>query len=185
MKTSVSITILCIYCLACKDSLNEAPYETKGKITAAYRIARIDSMARSFGKQLGLRQITGGEISPVGTSAIWYYWFVESKPPYAGYHFQSTFDGVAFDGEVSNGLGIDIVDVDYGWFDSDLALMIAEKNGGRDFRNRHPNCTVQAALNESEFDRRTRWYISYRSKDDSNAWLELIIDANTGRMNGM
>jgi hypothetical protein len=182
MKVAVTSLVLCVLCLACNDTITEAPIQTEGRITAGLRMASIDSLARLHGRKLVLMGVRSPEISPVGTSAIWYYWYVEFGPPNRGYLFHATFNSVAFEGIIPDGSGMDIQNIFHAWFDSDQALALAENNGGREFRSHDPGCTIDAYLYESLMTTNPQpyWFVSYNPSNPNTSGLGVNINALTG-----
>ena len=126
-----------------------------------------------------LMRIAGSEISAVGTSAIWYYDYIESSWPNATYRFHATRGAVTLEGTFTMGAGIGVID--RAWMDSNIAIAIAERNGGSNFRNLNPRCTIDASLVEPDLGNRTTyWQIGYHPDNKSTRVLLFTVDANTG-----
>ena len=184
MKKSI-IIILSILCIGCEDSIIQAPVQAEVGITAAYRMATVDSLAKRCGRGMLLYEISSAELNTVGTSPVWYFDYEDTKAP-AGtaYRFYATFDCVALMGKEGMRVGPNIVQ--HSWFDSDLAIEIAENNGGREFRNKHPGCTMSSLLTGSdEYPSRTYWYVDYNPNNSQTKFLDFILDANTGSLTSM
>jgi hypothetical protein len=179
IKRLITMLVLSILCIACEDSITQAPIQSEKGITAAYKMAAIDSLAKMCGSGLMLYEITSLEMTSAGTSAIWYYDYQQARvPPYPAYRFQATFNSVAFLGKQS---GWWSGPVTHNWLDSDIALAIAEKSGGGDFRNRNPDCTIVALLIESEeYPSNTYWRVGYRPNKANAEGYSLFINALTG-----
>jgi len=158
---------------------------TGGGTTAAYNFRAVDSFAGSYGKGLFLQTVSSEEVYSDVASGTWYYEYVATAdtPPTTVYRFYSTRTTIAFDG--TSPLKIGAAVIIHGWFDSDVALTVAEKNGGFDFRAHNPSHTISAALGEPVIaNPTTYWYITYCSKPDRSRFLTLTIDANTGAVTG-
>jgi hypothetical protein len=181
---AIILTLSLLYC-ACKDSVNEVPIESEGWMTAACRMASVDSLAKAYGHGLGLMRISSGEVSAFGTSRIWYYEYESNEPPYLIHSFHATFNTIAFDGTSNLEAGYG-GPVNQGWFDSDLALFIAEKNGGSDFRKRYPQCSTQSSLRQTLFNPPTTWwYVRYYMDSRDRPTFIFSINANTGKVSKM
>jgi hypothetical protein len=156
----------------------------RGGITAAYYFRAVDSFADSYDKGLRLQTIRSDDVHWDGTSQTWYYDYVATtETPPITYCLHSTSTAIAFDSTSSLKIGAAVVT--HGWFDSDVALMVAEKNGGSDFRAHNPGYTISAALGEPVVPSPTTyWYITYRSEADRSRFLTMTIDANTGAVTG-
>jgi hypothetical protein len=180
-RSSVFVTA-CVLCLGCKDdSVNRLPIESEGKITAAYKMADVSTLANSYSKGLRLISVSSEVVGPDGTSPLWRYEYVVTPPPTppATYCFHSTYSTVAFDSNSTYRVGSAIVT--HTWFDSNVALTISEDNGGRQFRAQNQNSTITAGLGEPVVPNPTTyWWITYRAKEDKSKSLTLGIDANTG-----
>jgi hypothetical protein len=184
MRRSSVPVIACVLFLGCNDdSVNQVPFEGEGKITAAYKMAAVSTLANSYGKGLRLISVSSEGVGPDGTSPIWRYEYVETPPPTppppATYCFHSTYSMVAFDSNSTSKVGSAIIT--HTWFDSNVALTIAEDIGGRQFRAQNPNSTITAGLGEPVVPYPTTyWWITYHAKEDKSKSLTLGIDANTG-----
>jgi hypothetical protein len=182
MKAAVTSLVLCVLCLACNDAITQAPIQMEGSITAGLRMASIDSLAKLHGRKLVLMGVKSGEMSPAGTSAIWYYWYVEFGPPLTGYLFHATFNSVAFEGTIPDGTGMDITNIYHAWLDSDQALALAENNGGREFRSHDPGCTIDAYLYEYALTTNPQpyWAVSYHPGKPNASGFGVRVNALTG-----
>lgn len=135
---------------------------------------------------MGLRLmfVTGVGVNYDGTAEIWKYEYTNpagSAWPIPTYWFHADSGGGAFD-SVST-LRASIVVITQKWFNSDSALVIAESNGGSDFRNANPNYSIEASLDEPLVRAPTTyWRVTYRSEDDPSKYLSLSIDANSGQI---
>jgi hypothetical protein len=172
-----ALFILGCLCVACDQaSINQVPVERHQAITAAFKFASVDSLAQSYGQGLRLSSIRSSDVNTNGTSAIWQYEYLASAP--FTYCFHSTFESVDFDSTSPARLGVTFIS--HGWFNSDVALNIAEKNGGSDFRSQNPRFSITAILAQPLVpNARTYWYITYRSSDNPSQ-VNLAIDAVTG-----
>jgi hypothetical protein len=182
MRNTFLVFVAVFLCIGCDLGLDSS---TGGGITARYNLRAVDLFAGSYGKRLRLQTVSSEEVSADGTSGTWYYEYVAiaDTPPTTVYRFRSTNTAIAFDGNSPVKIGVAVIT--HGWFDSDVALTVAEKNGGSEFRTQNPNHTISAALGEPVIANPTTcWYITYRSKQDRARLLSLTIDANTGAVTG-
>lgn len=173
--------MICVLCMGCNGSTNEAPVEAEGEITAAYRIADVNSLTRAVNKGLLLMNVWSEEVNPDGTSERWCYEYVAttlSTLPEPTYYFHATYSTVEFDSNSTLKCCEGIIS--HKWINSSVALYIAEKNGGSQFRSQNPHYTIRAGVGEPVVpDPKTYWYITYRSKEDRTKLLSLTIDANS------
>jgi hypothetical protein len=183
MKTAWMFLIACILCQGCNnDSIDQAVVEGEGRITAAYRFTAVQSLALSYDGGCRLFGIESNEVNYDGTAAKWSYDYLAGGTPTI-HCFHGTYDGVAFDSNAALGVGSKVIT--HNWVNSDMALLIAEQNGGREFRNGTPNSTISASLGEPLVpDPKTCWWILYRSREDRSRYLSLTIDASDGTVIG-
>jgi hypothetical protein len=113
-----------------------------------------------------------------GTSYSWKYrysYFTEDNK--SSYFFHTTKDSAIFD-SLNNSILIGAASIKKPFVDSDSALVLAENQGGKEFRDSHPNCKITASLGESLVPNSTpRWYIYYISIDDPSEKLFINLDA--------
>jgi hypothetical protein len=180
MKNAWMVLIVCFLYQGCNnDSIDQAVIEGEGRITAAYRYAEIQSLALSYEAGSRFFGIGSDEVNYDGTAAKWSYYFLAGGTPPTLNCFNATYDGVAFDSNTALNPGPR--NISHNWVNSDMALLVAEQNGGREFRNGTPNFTISASLGEPLVpDAKTCWYITYRSKENGSRYLSLTIDASDG-----
>jgi hypothetical protein len=179
MKASILLCILGTVLLGCTENSPVGPDPPAAPITAAARFADVNSLASSYKKGLRLLTVSSTELSTDGFSAVWHFQYVDTTAPYATYWFHAISSGVGFDSNAT--LAVGIAPITHGWFNSDSAMRIAERNGGFQFRSDNPNCMITAGLGEPVVpDPATTWWITYRSADDHSVSLLLGIDATTG-----
>jgi hypothetical protein len=182
VKILTSILFLSVFCFACEDSVTPAPIQSEKGITAAYKMAAIDSLVKLCGSGLMLYAVSSLEVTPAGTSSVWYYDYLQTRMPrYPAYRFHATYNAVGFLGiqEMLVGLGVTL----HNWMDSDIALALAEDNGGRDYRSKNPDCTITPFLTESEGGGAiTYWAISYHASNPDIPGLRLVINGLTGEI---
>jgi uncharacterized protein YfiM (DUF2279 family) len=171
------LLILAMFRIACdQGSINQVPVERDHAITAAFRFMSVDSLAQSKGKGLRLTTIRSLDVNFDGTSSTWQYEYFGSTP--SAYCFHSTYRSVAFDSTSPARDGVAIIT--HTWFNSDVALSIAERNGGSDFRSRNPGFSIMASLAQPLVPNAgTYWYITYRSVNNQSR-VDLAVDAVTG-----
>lgn len=180
MRTiNIIIPVFAFLLIACdQGSIIRAPLEREQAITAAFKFPAVDSLARSYSIGLRLLTIHSSDVNFDGTSATWSYEYLATNP--SVYCFHSTFHAVVFDSVSPLRTGVAIIS--HSWFNTDVALDIAEANGGSDFRSHNPDYCVTAFLTQPLVpNANTYWYITYRSrKDQSRANLQ--IDAISGKV---
>jgi hypothetical protein len=178
MKMPVLLCSLGILTFECKDG-TVGPGPSPRAMTAAYKLSEVDSLAESHAKGLRLMTVISRDVSTDGKSDAWGYMYVDTAIPRNSYWFHSTSTTVVFDSNSATGVGSAVIT--HRWFDSDSALVIAERNGGSQFRGQNPQYTISASVGEPVVPNPTAsWWITYRSKADNTKLLLLAIDANTG-----
>jgi hypothetical protein len=183
MRTiNIVILLIAVLLIACdQGSINQATFERADAITAAYKLPAVDSLARSYNSGLRLLTVHSPDVHFDGTSAIWMYEYMASTSsvPFI-YCFHSTFHSVVFDSVSPLRDGVSFIS--HTWFNSNVALDIAETNGGYDFRARNPNHFITAFLNQPLVPNAgTYWYVNYRSSKDPSR-VNLQIDAVSGKV---
>jgi len=128
-----------------------------------------------------LISVVGKSVSFDGKAATWQYvyHYPDTIVPPKLYWFHADANGVAFDSISLMGVGSAVIT--HAWFNSDSAMLIAEQNGGSQFRNNNTNYVIMASVGEPVVPNPTTyWHVSYYSNNDNNKFLLLNIDANTG-----
>jgi hypothetical protein len=96
-------------------------------------------------------------------------------------YMRSCNDTVKFDSSRTQRFMVGVASLPEKWMNSDAALTIAEKNGGRQFREKNQNFVISAAIGRGVvLDPSTYWMISYRSAADKNIQFYIHINAVTG-----
>jgi len=145
-------------------------------------VCTIDSTARLYMIQ------SGNTVSLDGKSSFWNFWYMNNpKPPNTliSYYFHTTFDS-AFHDSTSSFLSHS----QYGWayiskpwFDSDSAMVLAERQGGANFRINNPHNVIAASLLEPLHPDylMPHWRIWYISTDNPDSILVFNFDATDNR----
>jgi hypothetical protein len=178
MKILTLVGLLAILSFGCShDSVGPVPIPAP--LTAAEKLAEVNSLAQSFGVGLRLMAVISNNVKPDGTCDLWQYQYVDTLMPPRVHWFHSTSLGVVYDS--SSALQVGNAVITGRWFNSDSAMIIAEQNGGLGFRSANPRYTIAAALGQPVVpNATTTWYVTYRATDDSSRLLLLAIDANSG-----
>jgi len=113
-----------------------------------------------------------------GASIAWHYRYAYWNGGYSIYYFlHTTFNSVVYDS--SNNLQwVGVTFISLPWIDSDSAWVIAEAQGGSDFRLAHPNTIILASLQEAVVpNTKPSWCIIYRSLDNPGDYASFLINA--------
>jgi len=162
-----------------KNPINETLIDNN-RITAAYNLRTVESLAETYSEGLQLLTIRSKNVAIDGYSQKWCFIY-SSGGTDSDYYFHTAFKEVKFDSTSSKRIGITYISTS--WFDSNEALGIAEKNGGKDFRLNNLEYKIEASLVKPGLpNSKTFWYITYRSKSDKTKSLMLGIDARTGEV---
>ena len=149
--------------------------------TATAMLADVNSLAQSHKDGLLLMSVGSKNVSFEGKSSTWQYayFFPDTAVPPKLYWFHASSGGAAFDS--TSLIGVGSVVITHSWSDSDSALLIAEQNGGSQFRTNNPSYVISASVGEPDVPNPTTyWDISYYSSNDNTKFLLFRIDANTG-----
>jgi hypothetical protein len=183
MKVVKITFIFLIFYLSCQKNTNplSPPLNDGERITAAYNLSGVESLAKSFSDDLQLLSIQCDNIDYNGYAKKWCYIYSAGGIA-VDYYFHSTYYEAEFDSTSTHqyiGRGVII----HPWFNSNVAMGIAEKNGGKDFRIQNPQYTIKASVGEPVIPNSTTyWYITYRSKLDTKKSFVLTINANSGEV---
>jgi hypothetical protein len=180
MKTHIFVLASLIIIGGCnRDSVND-PLIEGNRLTASYNLDNVESLAEQYSEGLRLMSIGSEDVDYNGYANKWYFRF-SSAGIAVDYYFHTTAKEVKYDSTSTRLIGSGFISNK--WFDSDEALKIAEKNGGKDFRNKNSQYIIEASLGEPVAPNPiTIWYITYRSKTDDAKSLSLAIDANSGEI---
>jgi hypothetical protein len=178
MKASIIICLLGAVCFACNHNPSN-PEPGPAPNTAAYKLATVNSLADAYSRGLRLMTVRSNEVNVDGTSETWKYMYVDTSMPPVCYWFHASPVAVAFDSNTSMMVGIGIIS--HRWFNSDSALMLAEQNGGSQFRSANPGYTITASLGEPVVPNpSTFWWVTYKSTANNSIFLMLSINADSG-----
>lgn len=179
---AATVSVLVGFLFGCDFGL-EGPSLDPNSITAKQRLDDVMTLAKSHKETLALWTVVGEDVTTGGTSGTWRYLFADMSQPGPEYWFHATAFEVAFDSTTPMPEGA--ARITHRWFDSDSALLLAERNGGSQFRNTYPRCTINASVGEPLVPNATTiWWVSYKSQDDRSGFLTMAIDANTGAVQG-
>jgi hypothetical protein len=175
------LTLLSVCGLLSPGCIN-GPSELGGdgeRLTAAHSLRAVDSVAMLTHPGLRLMGVVSRNVNADGTAEQWQYRYVDSNLPTNSYWFHATSSGVKFDSIGATGLGSAVITQP--WIDSDDALRMAELyNGGMQFREQNPQCTITASLGEPVVPHpQITWHIAYQSTV-SDARLYLSVNAYAG-----
>ena len=178
-KTMIVLLSAVALLLACSDDKNPVSPEQSQYILTGYNKAKIDSLMHLIDATAGLTTIWSDDVGPDGTSMCWMYQFMSSADTM--YHCHANITEAVYD-SCTYGFFVGGGYITHNWFDSDSALQIAEGNGGRDFRARHPDYRIEASLYEPVMpETSTYWYIKYRAQSGDDI-LGIIVDAVSGEI---
>jgi len=113
------------------------------KITAKFKLNSADSIAKEYSSDAQLLLVKSSEVDSNGLSGKWDYVYASQKDD-KEYHFSVYSNSIKYEGSNQLSIGIGVIKIN--WVDSDSALSVIKKNGGRDFFSMHPNSTIEASL---------------------------------------
>ena len=124
--------LLIIFSGCNKDSINE-PLIIGNKITAAYNYSAVEALAITYSDGLKLISIKSDNLDFDGYANNWSFRYTSGGIA-VDYCFHTTSEEVKYDSITTKVIGTSLIT--HQWFNSNEALKIAEKNGGRDFRTK-------------------------------------------------
>lgn len=155
-------------------------------ITAKYKLEAVDSFVHSIDPTAKLRWLMSDSVLADGTSESWKYQYdTFSGYIHTSYFLHATIDSVALD-SINYIAPLGIMYVDSIWIDSDIALSLAESQGGEDFRNTHTDYKIFASMGKPLVPYSTnRWYIHYISLEDESDRIFINLDATADTVVGV
>jgi len=108
--------------------------------TASHNKAIADSLVQQLNPEAKLLFIKSDSVFSDGTALSWFYQYMAVSVS-SHYFLHTTFDSAVYDSMNEQILDGPMI-IAEPWIDSDSALAIAEEQGGREFRNNHPNSLV-------------------------------------------
>lgn len=147
MKVKIIIITSFLLLAGCDQDSIISPF-VDGRITAAHNITAIKTLPTFFAGLL-LISITSEGLEHDGYSDKWTYRYTTGGIA-VDYYYHLTSREAKFDSTSKqlDGLGF----IRHKWFNSDKALQIAESKGGKEFRKRNKDYTIEAALVEPLWD---------------------------------
>ena len=180
MKACIFVLASLIFMGGCNNNSPNNPLVDGNRITAAYNFNKVESLAAQYSEGLRLMSIRSEDLDYDGFARKWCFRYTTGGIA-VDYYFHTRVNEVEYDSTSTQLIGSGFIA--HEWFDSDNAMKIAEKNGGKDFRRQYSQYTIEASLGEPVVpNSATIWYISYRSKSDHTKSLFLSIDANSGEI---
>ncbi len=179
MKAKILILASLLFIGGCnRDSINN-PLIEGDRITATYNFGKVESLAAQYSDGLLLMSIQSENLDYDGFAKKWCFRY-SSAGIAVDYYFHTSAKEVNYD-SISTMKFVGSGFIVHPWVNSDKALNIAEKNGGKDFRHENSQYIIEASLGEPVVPNpRAIWYVTYRSKTNSTKILSLSIDANSG-----
>lgn len=155
----------------------EAP-EAKNQ-PAGFYYEKADSIARTIFPAPDLAIIESDTVDTLGRAAYWDYHY------YGDVHRAKIYlaaDSASWDSTLFCHTGSSILwpqGRNY-WFDSDSAMALAEKNGGRAFRSACPDYSITCELGHDSAAPFNEWFITYRSISKPARCFYISMNARTG-----
>jgi hypothetical protein len=146
--------------------------------TARHNNYLADSLIHVINPNAKLLTIESDSTFYGGTSHTWNYRYESWNGQNPTYYFlHTTQNSVIYDSS-NNIIWFGITYVTLPWIDSDSAWVIAEVQGGSNFRLSHPHIKILASLGEAGVpNAKPFWYIMYRSLDNSNDYVYFNFNA--------
>ena len=187
MKGIIIIFIFCFSFISCNknESPTENNYEGVNHITAIFKFNEIEAYAKAEDNALRLKNIVSNDVSYNGYSNSWSYKYskhidsivVTSKH----YYLSSFYDSIHCDSIVFRESTVGDAYISQSWMNSDKAFVIAENNGGKDFRKNNSSYNISASLSEAVVpNSKPIWNIRYTSKINGSISFSIRVNAISG-----
>lgn len=184
---SIFLSLMLIGCAKDDQAVNPSidPDAPAAPGTAKYRANEVEFHIEVLSAKYSLANVSASDVHPDGTASKWvhrYKGYIDTTTFMQSFCYISTsIDTVKIDSLVRARFTVGDGIITHPWCNSDIAMRIAEANGGADFRSRNPGCTVSALVGEAVVpDPRPEWNIQYTSKDDKTNLISFRIDALNG-----
>jgi hypothetical protein len=154
-------------------------------LTAKFNYDTIKTYVSAFGTGYNLSGISSTNVTSEGRATDWAYMFRKMDPATnmeALCYMHSRNDSVQCDSVITR-LGPRIEGGPISskmWINSDVALSIAEKNGGKQFREKNQSHTIHASIALLAPYISLGWGVTYSSTIDKTVQLNIRINAVTG-----
>jgi hypothetical protein len=193
MKNLSFVILYCISMIGCSkndSSINagDEPLNLDASatpLTAKYKHEAVQAYVSALAKGYWLYTISSKDVTIEGQSKEWSYFYgsnVDTVTHRTEYCFMRSYnDSVQFDSVTTGSMLVGAAALPQKWANSDVALSIAEKNGGKQFREKNPNYIISAEVSAGWFHVfTTNWYICYSSSVDKNIQFNIRLNAVTG-----
>ena len=145
--------------------------------TASHNKAIADSLMQQLNPDAKLLVIKSDSVFNDGTALSWFYHYMAVSVS-SHYFLHTTFASAVYDSINEQILDGPMI-ITGPWIDSDSALAIAEKKGGKEFRNNHPSYKIRAMLGQAGIPSSVpKWHIYYVSLINPDDELFINVDAN-------
>jgi len=146
--------------------------------TVQHDYSLADSLIHTINPDAKLLTIESDPTFYGGASLAWHYRYEYWNGQYSTYYFLHTSLKAALYDSSNNLTWVGITLITLPWIDSDSAWVIAEAQGGNNFRLTHSNIIILASLQEGLVPHtKPSWNIIYRSLNNPNDYLSILIDA--------
>jgi hypothetical protein len=175
MKDNIVKVFSIFFLLLHSCSVNDP--ESDDFITALSKLETVESIVSEQSQGLILKSIFNKDVHYSGKAERWAYKY-SSGGIAVDYYYHATANEVAFDSTstwtlIGEGLIVDQ------YFDSNVAMKIAEENGGKEFREDNLDYRIEISLVEPMVqDPNVMWFVKYISSKN-NKILHLGINNST------
>jgi hypothetical protein len=193
MKHLSVIIIFCLLIVGCTkndSSINAGdepinPDAPAKPLTSKFNYDSILTYVSALGTGYNLSDISSTNVTSEGKATDWAYMYRKVDPATAIEslcYMHSRNDTVQFDSTITRlGPRLEWWAISSKmWINSDVALSIAEKNGGKQFREKNQNYTIRASLGSRVPSMSPWWGVGYSSTIDKNIHFNIRVNALTG-----
>jgi hypothetical protein len=154
-------------------------------LTAKYSHDAIQTYVASLGTGYSLSYVSSTDVTSEGLAIEWSFSYKNITDTVTFMqrlcYMRSCNDSVRFDSVVTKKFTVGDAVISEKWMNSDIALSIAEKNGGKQFREKNPDYIISAGVSAGVLPvRNVIWYVIYSSTVDLNIHFSIRLNAVTG-----
>lgn len=186
MKKVIFLFLFGLSFISCSESEfpTESDIEGENHITANYKYNKVEAYIKSEDEDLRLKNITSNSIDYNGFSKSWSYRYskiLDSAFTSKYYYVRSLYDSICCDSIIIGKTTVGDAFISQSWLNSNKIMEIAERNGGKEFRENIKEYNISATLSEAVVpNSQPIWNIKYSSKTNEANYLILRINAVTG-----
>jgi hypothetical protein len=182
MKKVIFLFLISLSYMVCSQnkSPTETIFEAEDHITAKYKYKEVETYIKSVDQDLKLNNVTSDSIDYKGFSKSWSY-RLDSTFMIKNYYISTHYKSICCDSIILSMPTIGDAFISKSWLNSDKIMEIAERNGGKEFRESNKVHIISANLGEAVVpNSQPFWSIRYLSRTNESNKFIITINAVSG-----